>query len=139
MRVKREATPAEDDVFEDIIPMDGSGMEGHSASTDRLAVRIIQECKNLTGDNGKPSVSCCMISHEIFSIVLSAYIMIITYFLTEMDEKEFQFQTQSNLLLQQKRRKYQKKREMRVFISSTFKDFAAEREQLIKKTLNEVI
>lgn len=32
-----------------------------------------------------------------------------------------------------------KKREMRVFVSSTFKDFKEEREQLIKKTFREVV
>ena len=45
-------------------------------------------------------------------------------------------------LLQKKqnfKKKLQKKREIRVFVSSTFKDFYKERDEIIKKTFREVI
>lgn len=45
------------------------------------------------------------------------------------------FVKQDNIARKPRRRK---KREIRVFVSSTFRDFTKEREQLIKKTFREV-
>ncbi|WAR23121.1 Y7407-like protein [Mya arenaria] len=72
---------------------------------------------------------------------------LIDSFFVQMDlpqDEEFERQTQvpvdmanlkSNL---KKRRKKRKKREIRVFVSSTFRDFSKEREEIIKKAFREV-
>ena len=49
-----------------------------------------------------------------------------------------QKQLQFSMVKPSGERKKRKKREIRVFVSSTFRDFKAEREELIKKTFREV-
>ena len=53
-------------------------------------------------------------------------------------EPVFQKQLHFNMVKPSVKRGKRKKREIRVFVSSTFRDFKAEREELIKKTFREV-
>ncbi|ELU12329.1 hypothetical protein CAPTEDRAFT_189472 [Capitella teleta] len=107
VRVKREVVAAEGDAFVDVIQSAEQSAEGRTAKTDRIVVKLLEECKSMLVDH-----------HQV--------------------NQEFQITDQLAHKKRELKKKYQKKREMRIFVSSTFRDFKGEREQLIKKIFPEV-
>ncbi|KAJ8300007.1 hypothetical protein KUTeg_021526, partial [Tegillarca granosa] len=115
IRVKRETIPASDDSFTDInmeVASDGSTW---TAKRESLVAKVLTDnkdlLKELLEDEAVPRLGA-----------------------------EFEKQTEITPGHNEKKRKQRprKKREIRVFVSSTFKDFSQEREQIIKKTFREI-
>ncbi|XP_052774907.1 uncharacterized protein LOC128213338 [Mya arenaria] len=111
-------------------------------------VRVKRQTKGAKGD-GYEDIETGMddgVDKMISQIIRDEQGLIDSFFM-QMDlpqDEEFERQTQvpvdmanlkSNL---KKRRKKRKKREIRVFVSSTFRDFTKEREEIIKKAFREV-
>ena len=69
---------------------------------------------------------------------ISAFIIYINMLLVAIPDVDTTFHKQAKQPQATAKRHKRKNREIRVFVSSTFKEFAQEREQLIKKTFREV-
>lgn len=66
------------------------------------------------------------------------FVILLFLFSGSIQEKTFHLQKAKHSLKKRQKSKTKKKREIRLFVSSTFRDFTQEREELIKKTFQEV-
>ncbi|XP_061175870.1 uncharacterized protein LOC133184810 [Saccostrea echinata] len=115
VRVKREAKPAQGDKFEDI-ELDSEDTSKLTNTVDSLVGKVLKDNKEL-------------LEEYLEEEVVPKF--------DEKFEKQVELSPASAVQVRKPRAK-RKKREIRVFVSSTFKDFSREREEIIKKSFREI-
>ena len=114
VRVKRQTKPNPGDAFNDIVHEESAtALAQHQAARDKLIAAVIAEHGHLLTDSDVTAEDVTASSSDAM-------------------------QAHHQPVRPRRARKKKKKREIRVFVSSTFRDFKAEREELIKKTFREV-
>ncbi|XP_064632184.1 uncharacterized protein LOC135490720 isoform X2 [Lineus longissimus] len=111
VRVKRQTTPAEGDALEDTVIVSGAEEKKSQRERDQMIVKILTDNQGLVEG---------MLEDQVVA---------------KVDTK---FSHQVAILPSSRVKRKRKKREIRVFVSSTFRDFRDEREILIKKTFREI-
>ncbi|XP_019626894.1 PREDICTED: uncharacterized protein LOC109471895 isoform X3 [Branchiostoma belcheri] len=127
VRVRREATPAEDDAFADVIPENVTEEERsqQAAVREKVVQKVLTENAQLWSqdDNEAQPMEDPLMSMEQGGKPKGS---------AEPNQGE------NKAVSKVRRSEKPKQREIRVFVSSTFKDFKDEREYLIKKTFREL-
>ncbi|XP_078619476.1 uncharacterized protein LOC144886633 isoform X1 [Branchiostoma floridae x Branchiostoma japonicum] len=126
VRVRREATAAEDDAFADVIPESVTEEERtqQAAVRDKVVQKVLTENAELWAQD---SSEARPMEDPLPSMEQG-----------RKHKDSVENDKEENTTTRVRRSEKPKQREIRVFVSSTFKDFKGEREYLIKKTFREL-